>query len=67
MRRPPVGLSVGYIRLVVVFGVSFATVGEEFDQRHPATGAGTIDRTLGHVVHGQHVVAVGLLAGDAVA
>ena len=44
-----------------------AAVGQQFQQHRPVPGPALLDRGLGRLVHGQHVVAVDLLAADAVA
>ena len=67
LRGPAIDFAVRHVRLVVVLGVTAAPIRHEFDQRDAAARSRAIDRAPRRLVHGEHIVAVGAIARDAIA
>ena len=64
---PALDLAGGDVGLIVVLRVTLAAVGHQLDQRHSLAPAGPVHRLPGDLVGGDHIVAVGPDARDAVA
>src|SRR6266704_3584942 len=64
---PPVELFLGHVVLIVMLGVSLATVRLDLDELHAVTPSGALDGELRRLVHREHVVPVHRHGRDAVA
>src|SRR6185437_12777828 len=66
LRLPALDLSIGDIRLIVVLRVSLAPVRDELNERDTLAAARAINGASRDIVRGEHIVAIGLLAGNSI-
>ena len=67
LRGPLLDFTSGHVRLIVVLSVSFAPIRDQLNERDPVARPGMIDGRSGHIIRGQHIVAVGLQSQHTVA